>query len=108
MWYEGGRSYARLAIDLTWVALSAFIALIIRDNFVLSVPRLQEIIPYALLCVVSAAVVFSAARLHRTLWRYISLTDVLPVTAAVTVALLVALLGDFILDRLEASRGRCR
>src|SRR5262245_50394702 len=96
------RRHARLANDLAWVALSPFMALIIRDNFVPSVPRLQAIIPYALLCVVSAALVFSAARLHRTIWRYTSLPDILRLIAAVTVALLVALLGEFILHRLES------
>jgi lipopolysaccharide/colanic/teichoic acid biosynthesis glycosyltransferase len=90
-----------LAVDLIWVALSVFLALIIRDNFNLSVPRLQGILPYALICVLSAAVVFSAARLHRTLWRYVSLTDVLHLIAAVTIALLLALLGGFVFDRLE-------
>src|SRR5688572_1592401 len=96
------RRHARLAIDLTWVALSPFIALIIRDNFVPSVPRIQAVIPYALICVISAAAVFSATRLHRTIWRYTSLPDILRLIAAVTVALLVALLGEFVLNRLEA------
>jgi len=101
VWYEGARSYARLAVDLTWVALSAFIALFIRDNFVLWAPKVQGILLYALFCMVSAAIVFSAARLHRTLWRYVSLVDVLRLIAAVTIVLLLALLADFILNRLE-------
>src|SRR5262245_29074836 len=100
--YMGMRGHARLAIDLTWVALSSFIALIIRDNFVVSAPRLEAIIPYAALCVVSAALVFSIAGLHRTLWRYISLPDILRLIASVTAALLLALLAEFILHRLDA------
>lgn len=101
MWYEGGRSYARLTLDLTWVVLSAFIALVIRDNFVIYVPKLQGILLYALFCVVSAAIVFSAAQLHRTLWRYISLVDVLRLAGAVTITLLLALLVAFVFNRLE-------
>jgi lipopolysaccharide/colanic/teichoic acid biosynthesis glycosyltransferase len=101
VWYGESRSYARLGVDLTWVALSAFIALFIRDNFVLWALKVQGILLYALFCVVSAAIVFSAARLHRTLWRYVSLVDVLRLIAAVTIALLLALLGDFVLNRLE-------
>jgi lipopolysaccharide/colanic/teichoic acid biosynthesis glycosyltransferase len=77
-------------------------ALIIRDNFVASVPRLEAIIPYAAMCVVSAALVFTVTRLDRTIWRYISLPDILHLMACVTVALLLALLGEFILHRLDA------
>ena len=33
------RNYVRLGIDLTWVALSALLALLIRDNFVPSVAK---------------------------------------------------------------------
>ena len=99
--YKLGRSQARLAIDLTMVALSVFLALVIRDNLALSVPRLLGILPYMAFCVLSSAIIFSAARLHHTLWRYVSLIDVLRLIAAVTVALLLALLGDFVVNRLE-------
>ena len=101
MWNGGGRRYARQAIDLTWVALSAPLALVIRDNFALWPHRVDGLIPYALVCIVSAAIVFRAAGLQHTLWRYVSLTDVLHVIAAVTVTLLLALLAVFIWNRLE-------
>ena len=95
------RNYVRLGIDLAWVALSAFVALLIRDNFVPSIPRLQAIIPYALISIAAAAVVFTVARLHRTVWRYTSLLDALHLMAAVTVALLLALMAGFAFNRLE-------
>jgi len=95
------RTFLRLGIDLAWVALSAVLALLIRDNFVLSVPRLQAIIPYIVVCVASAAVVFTVWRLHRTVWRYTSLLDVLHLIAAATIALLLALLAAFAFNRLE-------
>jgi lipopolysaccharide/colanic/teichoic acid biosynthesis glycosyltransferase len=88
-------------MDLTWVALSPFIALLIRDNFIISIPRHQALIPYALLCIVSAGIVFTVARLHQTVWRYISLPDVSYLIAGVTIAVLVALVGSFIFNRLE-------
>jgi lipopolysaccharide/colanic/teichoic acid biosynthesis glycosyltransferase len=99
--YKGVRGYARLALDLIWVGLSAFLAITIRENFQPSSEKLQGVVLYALLCVVSAAIVFSIARIHRTLWRYISLVDLLHLMAGVTVALLLALLGSFVIDRLE-------
>jgi len=99
--YGTGRQWGRLGTDLVLVALSAFVALIIRDNFVLWIPRLQAIAPYSLMCAFSAAIVFRATRLHRALWRYVSLADILRLIAAVTIALLLALLATFTLNRLE-------
>ena len=95
------RQWCRLGIDLALVAVSAYAALIIRDNFVPSAPRLQAIVPYSLLCILSATIVFNASRLNRALWRYVSLKDILKLIAAVTIALLLALLGAFTLNRLE-------
>jgi lipopolysaccharide/colanic/teichoic acid biosynthesis glycosyltransferase len=88
-------------IDLTWVALSPFGALFIRDNFGLWAFKVQDLMPYALLCVVSAAAVFACMRLHRVFWRYISLMDVLRIIGAVLIALLLAVLGAFVFNRLE-------
>ena len=101
MSHRGVRSYIRLAVDLTWVALTAFVAVLIRDNFIPYAPRLQAIVPYALVSVVVGAIVFPVARLNRTLWRYTSLVDVLHIMAAVTVVLLVALFASFHFNRLE-------
>ena len=95
------RSGVRFALDLMWVGLSPLAAMYIRDNLIVSVPRLQEVIPYALLCVFAAAIVFAVARVHRTMWRYISLSDAFQLMAAVTIALLLALLASFTLNRLE-------
>ena len=58
-------------------------------------------IPYACVCRVSAAIVFTVARLHQTVWRYTSLLDVLHLIAAVTIVLLLALLAGFVFNRLE-------
>jgi lipopolysaccharide/colanic/teichoic acid biosynthesis glycosyltransferase len=95
------RNFARVGIDLALVGFSAFLALFIRDNFVASIPRLQAIAPYALLSVASAAIIFSVANVNRTVWRYTSLLDVLHLVAAVTVALLLAVLAGFAVNRLE-------
>lgn len=101
MWDRTGRNVRRLAVDLSWVVLSAYVALILRDNFILSVPRLKGLLPYALFCLISAAIVFTAARLNHRLWRYVSLGDIFHLIAVVSVALLLAVVGTFILNRLE-------
>jgi lipopolysaccharide/colanic/teichoic acid biosynthesis glycosyltransferase len=95
------RPYLALAIDLGWVALSAIVAVLIRDNFVLNPPHLQAVTAYAAIAVATSALVFVVTGLHRRLWQYTSLPDVLRIMAAVTVALLLALFISFVSSRLE-------
>lgn len=95
------RNYLRLGVDVAWVALAALLALLIRENFVPSAHKVQAIVPYILLSVASAAVVFSLARLQRTVWRYTSLVDALHLIAAITIALLLALLAGFAFNKLQ-------
>src|SRR4051794_21657830 len=97
----GGRSFARFGIDLTCVAISPFLALLIRDNFATNLFRVAAVVPYALLCIIAGTVVFLIARLHHSLWRYTSLADLLRIAAAVTIILLVALAANFYLNRME-------
>jgi lipopolysaccharide/colanic/teichoic acid biosynthesis glycosyltransferase len=101
MLYGDARSYARFVIDLTCVALSPVIALLIRDNFDTSILRLRALAPYAVICILMAAVVFVIARLPRSLWRYTSLMDILHLIAVATVVLLVALTASFYLNRMQ-------
>jgi lipopolysaccharide/colanic/teichoic acid biosynthesis glycosyltransferase len=101
MMYGDARNYARFAIDLTCVALSPLIALLIRDNFDTSILRLQALVPYAVICILVAAVVFVVARLPRLIWRYTSLIDVLHLIAVATVVLLLGLAASFYLNRME-------
>ena len=95
------RHYRVLVADLLWVALSPFLALLIRDNFVFYAPHWEAIVPYAAITIVSAAIVFGILGPHKTIWRYTSLPDVLRILAAVTIALMLALFVSFIFSRLE-------
>jgi lipopolysaccharide/colanic/teichoic acid biosynthesis glycosyltransferase len=99
--YADARSYARFMIDLTCVALSPLVALLIRDNFDTSILRLQAVIPYTVICILVAAVVFAVARLPRSVWRYTSLIDILHLLAVATIVLLSALAASFYLNRME-------
>ena len=90
-----------LAGDLGWVAISLFLALLIRDNFVFYTPHWEAIIPYAAITVASAAAVFGILGPYKTLWQYTSLPDVLRIIMAVTIALLLALFVSFVGSRLE-------
>ena len=95
------RHYFALAIDLGWVALSAILAVVIRDNFVPYESHLEAAAAYTAIAVAASTIVFAIAGSHKTLWAYTSLHDVLRVIAAVTVALLLSVFVSFVLSRLE-------
>ena len=95
------RHYRALAADLVWVALSPFVALLIRDNFVFYEPHWDAIIPYAGFNILAGVVVFGAFRPHKTLWHYTSLTDILRIAAAVTITIFLALALSFVSSRLD-------
>jgi lipopolysaccharide/colanic/teichoic acid biosynthesis glycosyltransferase len=95
------RQHWTLVADLGFVAFSAFVALLIRDNFVVYEPHWQAIVPYAAITLACTAVIFGVLRPHRALWQYISLPDILYLIAAVTLALLLSLFASFALSRLE-------
>lgn len=95
------RKAAILAADLGWVALSAFLAVLIRDNFVADWAKLAAVVPYAAIAVAAGALVFLVAGISNTLWRYTALSDVLRIMAAATVALLLTLFVSFVFNRLE-------
>ena len=101
MLYGDARTCARFVIDLTCVALSPLIALLIRDNFDTSILRLQALVPYVVICILVATLVFVVARLPRALWRYTSLIDILHLIAVALVVLLVALAASFYLNRMQ-------
>jgi FlaA1/EpsC-like NDP-sugar epimerase len=95
------RSYVRLAIDLTCVGLSPYLALFIRQNFAPSLEWLQGLSVYVLFCLVAASIGIVIARLHRTVWRYVSLIDALHLIAIVSLILLGAVAASFVFTRLE-------
>src|SRR5262245_59733502 len=87
----GARSFVRFGLDLACVAISPFVALLIRDNFATSLFSVEAVVPYALLCILAAGVVFRIARLHQALWRYTTLADIFRIAAAAAIVLLIAL-----------------
>ena len=77
--------YGALAADLGSVALSPFLALLIRDNFVLYFPHWEAIAGYAAISFATFCVAFLVAGSHKMLWQYTSLPDVLRTMAIVTI-----------------------
>jgi lipopolysaccharide/colanic/teichoic acid biosynthesis glycosyltransferase len=95
------RSYLRLAIDLFCVGLSPYLAFFIRQNFDPSLEALQGLSSYALICVAAASIGIVIARLHQTVWRYVSLVDALRIIAAISLILVGAVATSFVFTRLE-------
>lgn len=94
------RKYLLLGVDLLWVALSPFAALLLRDHFAPRPEALTATIAYACVSVAIAAVIFPLAGLNRALWRFTSLGEFVRLQLAVTVAVLLALLATFAHSRL--------
>jgi lipopolysaccharide/colanic/teichoic acid biosynthesis glycosyltransferase len=94
------RKYLLLGVDLCWVGLSPFVALLVRDYFAPHGNALTATTLYACLSVIIAAVVFPLAGLNRALWRYTSLAELMRLQAVVTVTVLLAVLITFAYTRL--------
>jgi len=90
-----------LSVDLACVATATVLALLLRDNLELSLARLQDILPYLALSLLSAAVAFPLIGTNRAIWRYSTLGDYLRILTAVLAAVLGAVALGFALNRLE-------
>jgi lipopolysaccharide/colanic/teichoic acid biosynthesis glycosyltransferase len=93
--------YGALAIDLVGVALTPFVALLIRDNLTFYEPHWQAITGYAAISFVVLTGALLIGGSHKALWQYTSLPDVLKIIAIMTVALVLAVAISFLESRLE-------
>jgi len=89
---------ALISIDLVLIALATVIAVMLRSNIENS---LIVLAPYILISVGCACAVFLVGRLDRTPWRYSSVVDHFQVVVLTVLALLLALVFTFALNRLE-------
>jgi lipopolysaccharide/colanic/teichoic acid biosynthesis glycosyltransferase len=87
--------------DLVLVALATIVAVMLRGNFDTLSDTLTNLMPYTLISVGCASVVFIAAGLDRTPWKYSSVADHLQVIVLTALAMLLALVLTFALNRLE-------
>jgi len=89
-------------IDLALIAAATLFAVLLRDNFEISLFRTQSLLPYFIATVFAASIVLSGARLNRTIWRFSALRDYLRVVAASIAIVLVAVTLTAFLHRLNA------
>ena len=90
-----------LLIDLALVALATVLASALRDNFVSSPARLEALLPYLALTLLSATVVLLIAGVERAIWRLSGMVDYLRVLACVTVIVLATVALGFVINRLD-------
>jgi lipopolysaccharide/colanic/teichoic acid biosynthesis glycosyltransferase len=90
-----------ISIDLLLVAAATVIAVMLRGNFETVSDSLNILMPYTFISVGCASVIFLAAGLDRTPWRYSSVVDHLQVVVLTVLAILLALVLTFALNRLE-------
>lgn len=95
------RKYFLFLSDVAWLGVSPIIAIFVRDNFELTRDRLDLIEIYVILNMACGVMIFLISGVHRGLWRYASLADLLKVTGSAAVAILIALFLAFHLNRLE-------
>ena len=95
------RRLSLISIDLLFVASATLIAVMLRGYFD-SVPEsLLALTPYSVISLGCASVVFLLGGLDRTPWRYSSVADHLQVIVLTVLAILLALVLTFALNRLQ-------
>jgi len=95
------RRIVLLLIDLCLVAIATGCALLLRDNLVFSLDRLQHLLPYLSATLLAAALTLPAVGLNRAIWRFSSLSDYLRIVGASILIVLCALGIGFAINRLE-------
>jgi lipopolysaccharide/colanic/teichoic acid biosynthesis glycosyltransferase len=90
-----------LATDLLFVALATIIAVVLRGYFDTISISLVALMPYSFISVGCASVVFLVGGLDRTPWRYTAVADHLQVVVLTALAIVLALVLTFALNRLE-------
>lgn len=95
------RRFLLLLIDLSLVAAATFFAFLLRENFVVSPEKLENLLPYVAGTLLAALVVLPALRLNRGIWRLSGLSDYVRVAAAGVVIVLCAVGLGFANNRLD-------
>lgn len=91
-----------LLIDLGLVTLATVLAVVLRDNFDVSLDRLLGLLPYLLITLTIAAVVLAVSGLSRSIWRFSAMGDYLRVMMSVFVIVLSSVAVGFLVNRLDA------
>ena len=89
------------SIDLLLVAFATILAITLRGNFDSVQEALMTLIPYIVITLGCASIVFFLGGLDRTPWRYSSIADYVQVIVLIILVILLALVFTFAANRLE-------
>jgi lipopolysaccharide/colanic/teichoic acid biosynthesis glycosyltransferase len=95
------RRFVLYIVDVALMLSATLAALYLRRNFDVPSELFWAFLPYLFVTGVTAAAIFPAAGLYRTVWRFSALPDYLRVTGAVAVAVLIAFAAGFAYNRLD-------
>jgi lipopolysaccharide/colanic/teichoic acid biosynthesis glycosyltransferase len=90
-----------IAIDVLLVAFATVLAILLRDNIDIVQGKIQNLIPFVLITLGVASIVFLVGGLDRTLWRYSSAADHLQVLVLTALVVLITVVLTFAVTRLE-------
>ena len=94
------RRFVLISVELFFVALATTIAVVLRGYFDTVSESLIALMPYSFVSLGCASVVFFAGGLDRIPWRYSTVADHLQVIVLTMLAILLALVVTFALNRL--------
>jgi lipopolysaccharide/colanic/teichoic acid biosynthesis glycosyltransferase len=95
------RRLVLISIDVLLVVAAAIVAVMLRGDVVSIEDKLIGLLPYISISSGAAFVVFFAAGLDRTPWRYSSIGDHLQIIVLTGLAILLALVLTFVVNRLD-------
>jgi lipopolysaccharide/colanic/teichoic acid biosynthesis glycosyltransferase len=98
---ESLRRLTLIATDGCFAALATIVAVMLRGYFDTVSDSLTQLMPYTFISVGCVSVVFIVAGVDRTPWRYSSAADHMQVIVLTVLAMLLALVLTFALNRLE-------
>lgn len=95
------RRFVLLITDVILMVLATLAAFALRENFEVTESRLLEYLPFLLATAAASAIVFPAANLNRTVWRFAAHSDYMRVIGAVAAAVCTAAAIGFAHNRLD-------
>lgn len=90
-----------LFIDLALIAAATASALLLRDNFELSLVRMLDAMPYFLCTLISAAIALPMLGTSRSVWRFTTMADYLRIFAAAVATVVSAVALGFAFNRMD-------
>jgi len=94
-------AFVMLCVDLLFVATATVGGVMLRDDFDLSLERMQSVTPHLLFSMVTAALAVTAFGQHRAIWRMATRFDYVRIIYVALVTVIGACALGFVWNRLE-------